>query len=449
MPTQELVKTKRPAEVFGHHPSTGRVMPAGLRANVRQIEASRGVRPAVNEAQISESDQSVCRLGLYVHIPFCLTKCTYCDFNTYAGIENMVGDVVNSLDTELRIWSSRPDITEFSSVFFGGGTPSYIPPAAIRRLTDTARTQVGIADRAEVTIEANPDDVRRDTLIQWRDAGINRLSIGVQSFEDDLLSSLSRRHSARDALDAIYLARNSGFDNTSIDLMYGLPNQTLMVWTDTLNTAIDLGLPHISLYCLQIEPSTPMHHSVKSGALPIPDDDLAADMYELAMDSLDDAGYEHYEISNWCLPDMRCAHNVGYWQNSNYLGIGPGAHSNLAGTRFWNVKSPKAYINAIRDTNKAPIPRIPEVAPNSIAVEDVEPTSDAMQMAETMMLGLRLREGISFAEFRRRFGIGLREVFTNEIADLCELGLIEIEDERVRLTRRGRMLGNEVFQQFV
>ena len=403
----------------------------------------------VGKTQLRASDLVDSRLGLYIHIPFCLTKCTYCDFNTYAGIESMVSDVVDSLDTELRIWSSRPDITEFSTIFFGGGTPSYIPPADIQRLMDTARTQVGIADRAEVSLEANPDDVRRDALIQWRDAGVNRLSIGVQSFDDDLLESLSRRHSASDALDAIRLARSSGFDNTSIDLMYGLPNQTLKVWADTLNTAIALRLPHISLYCLQIEPSTPMHHSVETGSLPMPDDDLAADMYELAMDSLSDAGYEHYEISNWCLPDMRCVHNLGYWRNAQYLGIGPGAHSSLAGTRFWNLKSPKAYINAVRDASQASSQRVPKVAPRSVAVEDVELTSDTMRMAETMMLGLRLREGISLAGFNRRFGIDVRDVYRDEISTLSDLRLIEIDDSNVRLTRRGRLLGNEVFQRFV
>ena len=413
------------------------------------MEVSEIVREVVGETHVSEPDQTDSRLGLYIHIPFCLTKCTYCDFNTYAGIESMVGDVVDSLDTELRIWARRPDITEFSSVFFGGGTPSYIPAAAIQRLINTARTQVGTTNHAEVTLEANPDDVSRDKLIRWREAGINRLSIGVQSFDDDLLDSLSRRHSASDALDAIQLARASGFNNTSIDLMYGLPHQTLGIWTDTLNTAIELRLPHISVYCLQIEPSTPMHHNIESGSLPMPDDDLAADMFELAMDALGDAGYEHYEISNWCLPEMRCAHNLGYWLNSRYLGIGPGAHSNLGGCRFWNVKSPKAYINAIRGTGNAPKLRYPEPATNSVAVDDVEVTSDAMRMAETMMLGLRLSEGVSFAGFARRFGVSMMEVYCVEISALSDLGLVEIDYDRLRLTRRGRLLGNEVFQRFV
>lgn len=418
-------------------------------ADADLLEVGEAVNAANGKTRVGDSVQADERLGLYIHIPFCLTKCTYCDFNTYAGIESMTSEVVDALDAELRLWSRRPDITEFRTVFFGGGTPSYIPSAAVERLLDTARTCVGVSDFAEITLEANPDDVQPDKLIHWRRAGVNRLSIGVQSFNDALLQSLSRRHSADDALAAINLARDHGYENLSIDLMYGLPNQTLKDWTTTLNVAIGLGPPHLSLYCLQIEPSTPMHRSVTAGVLPTPDDDLAADMYELAMDSLGDAGYEHYEISNWCFPNMRSAHNLGYWQNSRYLGIGPGAHSSLGGSRLWNVKSPKAYVDAINRARESSELRHPDIAPSAMAIEDLEVTSDATRMAETMMLGLRLREGIAMADFRRRFNLELRDIYKDEIADLRDLGLIEIAESRVRLTRRGRLLGNEVFQRFV
>ena len=399
--------------------------------------------------QVGEHDPRDKRLGLYIHIPFCFTKCTYCDFNTYAGIENMVDEVVDSLDTELRLWCRRPDVAEFSTVFFGGGTPSYIPAPAIKRLLNTARTCAGVSDAAEVTLEANPDDVQPEKLMQWQEAGVNRLSIGVQSFNDPLLESLSRRHSADDALAAISLARDFGFDNISIDLMYGLPNQSLETWTETLKVAIALRLPHLSLYCLQIEPSTPMHQSVLSGSLPTPDDDLAADMYEMAMDYLGDAGYEHYEISNWCFPNMQSDHNLGYWQNSQYIGIGPGAHSHLDGSRFWNVKSPRAYVNAICHACDSSKSAFPDITRGSVAIEDVESISKATRMSETMMLGLRLREGVSLAEFRRRFNLDLQDAYEHEISDIINLGLIEVADNSLRLTRHGRLLGNEVFQRFV
>ena len=388
-------------------------------------------------------------IGLYIHIPFCAAKCTYCDFNTFAGIEPLMPAVVDALETELTLWSTRGDIPEWATVFFGGGTPSYLPATDIQRLIETASANYGIARDAELTLEANPDDISATKLASWQQAGINRLSIGIQSFNDTILRTLSRRHSSHDALNAVQDARQAGFRNISIDLMYGLPNQTLDDWNETLRIAADLNLPHLSLYCLQIERNTPMLVSVQTGQLPTPDDDLAADMYEAAMDALDAAGYEHYEISNWCLPGHRSRHNLGYWKNRPYLGIGPGAHSNLADTRFWNMKPPKQYVEAIRGANNRAAIDTASVSPGTMAVDDVEHTPFETQMAETMMLGMRLREGIRFDEFHRRFGRDVRSVYPAEVRELSEHGLITVDEERVRLTRRGKSLGNEVFQRFV
>ena len=388
-------------------------------------------------------------LGLYVHIPFCATKCTYCDFNTYAGIEHTIGSVVDAIDAELRLWSDRTDIDEFSTVFFGGGTPSYVPHTAIGRLLDTAHSHVGVAEKAEITLEANPDDVNGDSLSAWHDSGVNRLSIGIQSFDDTLLVTLSRRHSSEEALSAVQKARDAGFSNMSIDLMYGLPNQTLEAWNATLDIAIDLQLPHLSLYGLQIEPNTPLERSVAIGATPRPDDDLAADMYELAMDLLGVNGYCHYEISNWCMPNMQSAHNLGYWRNCRYLGVGPGAHSNLKDARFWNQKSPTRYVDAIDQSASNPASDLTQLNPGLLAVEDVEPATRSTRMAETMMLGLRLSEGVSLDDFARRFNVDLREEWATEVGELQELGLVEQIRGCLRLTRLGRMLGNEVFEKFV
>ena len=384
-----------------------------------------------------------------MHIPFCATKCTYCDFNTFAGIEHKIGSVVDAIDTELRHWSGRSDVNEFSTVFFGGGTPSYVPPRAIDQLLETAYSHVGVAENAEITLEANPDDINGDSLAAWREFGINRLSIGVQSFDDTLLDAISRRHSGDDALSAVKLARNAGFSNMSIDLMYGLPNQTFEAWNKTLEIAIALQLPHLSLYCLQIEPNTPLERSVASGDTPRPDDDIAADMYELAMDALGPNGYCHYEISNWCLPNMRSAHNLGYWRNYRYLGVGPGAHSNLKDARFWNLKSPTRYVEAIQQAVSAPTPELTELKPGLLAVEDVEPATKSSRMSETMMLGLRLSEGISLDDFARTFDVDLRDEWATEVRELQELGLVEQNRGYIRLTRLGRMLGNEAFEKFV
>ena len=404
---------------------------------------------AINPSLPVATTPEVSSIGLYVHIPFCYTKCTYCDFNTYAGIEHLMEGVIDALDSELHQWSSHCQINEFGTVFFGGGTPSYIPPTSISRLLNTAGSCYGISADAEITIEANPDDIDIDRIIAWHEAGVNRLSIGVQSFNDAILTALSRRHSAEDALEAIQLARRYGISNVSIDLMYGLPQQSLADWKATLDRAIELRLPHLSLYCLQIEPNTPMAHSVAIGNLPRPDDDLAADMYEFAMDSLAIVGYDHYEISNWCLPGMRSAHNLGYWRNSTYLGVGPGAHSSLEGTRFWNVKSPKTYTNAIKRAASTPFASSTRITQGMVAIEGLETTSKAMQMSETMMLGLRLREGVSISSFNRRYQVDLLDLWSQEIGRLSDQGLVESDNGWLRLTRRGRLLGNEVFLQFV
>ncbi len=374
-------------------------------------------------------------IALYVHIPFCLSKCNYCDFNTYEGIENLMPSFVDALVAEIDLWTARLDGPEITSIFFGGGTPSYLRAESIARVMEAIDASAYVAPNAEITLEANPDDVDAVKSASWIDAGFNRISIGVQSFHDPLLGALSRRHSADDASDAVATARDAGFGDINIDLMYGLPNQSSSMWETTLRRAVDLETEHLSLYGLQIEPGTPLHRDVNRGTLPTPGDDLAADMYELAIETLDDAGYEHYEISNWAKPGHRSEHNLAYWLNKPYLGLGPGAHSSMSNCRFANMKSPRRYINT--------------VAEGSIAVDFTEITSSDMAMSETMMLGMRLAEGVSATEFRDRFGRSLESVYGSEIRWLERSGLVEHAGDRIRLTDRGKLLGNTVFEQFI
>ena len=374
-------------------------------------------------------------IALYVHIPFCLSKCNYCDFNTYEGIENLMPSFVDALVAEIHLWTARLDGPEITSIFFGGGTPSYLPAESIARVMEAIDASASVAPNAEITLEANPDDVDAVKSASWIDAGFNRISIGVQSFHDPLLGALSRRHSSDDASDAVATARDAGFGSINIDLMYGLPNQSSSMWETTLRRAVELETEHLSLYGLQIEPGTPLHRDVHRGTLPTPSDDLAADMYELAIETLDDAGYEHYEISNWAKPGHRSEHNLAYWLNKPYLGVGPGAHSSMSGCRFANMKSPRRYINT--------------VAEGSIAVDFTEITSSDMAMSETMMLGMRLAEGVSATEFRERFGRSLESVYGSEIRWLERSGLVERAGDRIRLTDRGKLLGNTVFEQFI
>ena len=388
-------------------------------------------------------------IAVYVHIPFCLSKCNYCDFNTYEGIESLMPTFVNALSSEIDLWGKRLHRPDVSTVFFGGGTPSYLPAESISRLLMRLCEATNIAPSAEITLEANPDDVNSENADAWLDAGFNRISIGVQSFNEQILHALSRRHDSKQAVSAVATARSAGFENISIDLMFGLPNQSLTTWENSLRRAIELKTDHLSLYGLQIEPGTPLQRYVLRGSLPKPDDDLAADMYEMAMDHLHEAGYEHYEISNWCRPGFRSHHNLAYWLNQPYLGVGPGAHSSLMGRRFANMKSPRRYISAISSAEHTDKSGSAPISEGFIAVDFLEATSPEMAMAETMMLGMRLSEGVTKSEFKQRFDIAMCDVYGTAISNLVATGLIEDDGDRIRLTRRGKLLGNVVFEAFI
>ena len=393
-------------------------------------------------------------IALYVHIPFCETKCPYCDFNTYAKIESLIPDYVAALRTEIELWGGLLQGPAVRTVFFGGGTPSYLPSGDISALMATISGSFTIQEDAEITLEANPGDFTSDKLNDFLDAGINRLSIGVQSFDDGLLNLLGRRHSAADAMEAYRMAHGAGFDNVSIDLMYGLPHQTVDHWRETLARTADLHPPHVSLYALTLEGGTPMEHSVTKGTLPTPDPDLAADMYAMAEHDLSALGYRHYEISNWAADGKLGLHNIVYWRNEPYLGVGPGAHSSLASHRFSNLKPPREYVrrlqghsgssgslNGSREDDYAAIRSMP-------VVDTIEFIDRRLEMAETMMLGLRLDTGVSVSEFDARFGVSPIGVYREELAELQPTGLVETVDGSVRLTDRGRFLSNEVFVRF-
>ena len=390
-------------------------------------------------------------MALYVHIPFCETKCPYCDFNTYAKIESLIPGYTSALMAEIEIWGSMLGKPPVHTVFFGGGTPSYIPAERIALLTTTIRQSFDIDDRAEITLEANPGDCNAAKLASYRDIGINRVSIGMQSFDDELLRLLGRRHSAAEAVSAYRTAQDAGFDNISIDMMYGLPYQTLDSWRRTLDQAANLHPQHISLYALTLEGGTPMEHSVTTGRLPTPDPDLAADMYEMAEDELGAAGYRHYEISNWAMEGRQSRHNLAYWRNEPYLGVGPGAHSSLGGHRFSNLKPPREYIRRLENHGGPPIATDgrdddPAAAIRSSPVVDfVEVIDRRTEMVETMMLGLRLDVGISIREFESRFGESPFALYEEELEEVALAGLVEMIDGRIRLTTRGRFLSNEVF----
>ena len=404
-----------------------------------------------NLAQIEHNPPSYERgMGLYVHIPFCQTKCAYCDFNTYERIEDQIPNYVGALMNEIKAWSdllSRPPVR---TIFLGGGTPSYLPIDNIEQILSTIHSSYKVDESAEITLECNPGDVTLERAYGWIGANINRVSMGVQSFNDGLLALLGRRHTANEAKRAFSTLRKAGFRNQSLDLIYGLPHQSARQWSDTLNEAIALGPDHISLYSLQIEEGTPLAVDVKKGKYPIPDDDLAADMYEEAQRRLATNGFLQYEISNWSKPGMESQHNVIYWLNEPYLGVGAGAHSWLNGQRFSNLKSPPRYMTAVRK-NYQKIRQDPIATMRTPfgPVEQVDATTPAIDIGETMMMGMRLNAGVSHKRFERRFGAPLNIIFSRELDRLVSLNLIEITDEGVQLSDKGRLLGNEVFAEFI
>jgi oxygen-independent coproporphyrinogen-3 oxidase len=380
-------------------------------------------------------------LSLYIHIPFCDHKCSYCDFNSYAGLERLMPAFTDALVHELRVWSAEIRGRPVPTVFFGGGTPSLMPLPSLERILAALHEEYALERDAEITLEANPGTVDEDYLCGLRGLGVNRLSIGVQSLDDGELRALDRIHDAATALRAFEAARAAGFDNVNLDLIFGIAGQTSAGWEATLTRALALAPEHLSLYALTIEEGTPLAAQIARGLAPEPDGDLQAAMYERTEDLLAAAGYEHYEISNWCRPGRACRHNLVYWQDGDWLGVGPGAHSHLDGRRFAVMRSPGGYIRSAMQAPRpgvSPRERMPQI--------DFEECPDAATArADAAILALRLARGLDGADFERRFGVTLREAFGDALAESEALGLVEWDGPVVQLTRRGRLLSNEVF----
>ena len=323
-----------------------------------------------------------------------------------------------------------------SSIYFGGGTPSLLSVEQVGDILTTINSLFAVDKEAEVTIEANPGTISMIYLTAIRALGVNRLSLGMQSLNDGELALLGRIHTGAEARDAVRFARNAGFANLSLDLIYGLPGQTLLDWQNTLNEVIAFSPDHLSLYALSLEADTPMWRAIKGNHLPDIDDDLVADQYELAEDLLSSQGYYHYEISNWSKEKRECQHNITYWKNLPYLGLGVGAHSYLDGHRLANTQSIDKYLAAFSGN----LQLVPDMD------EEISPE---LQLAETVILGLRLCDGIGVDNIRSRFGTDLLEHYRQEVEDLVGWGLLEYADRHIELTRRGRLLSNEVFWRFL
>lgn len=368
-------------------------------------------------------------IGIYIHIPFCIHKCSYCDFNSYAGLDRLTEDFCDALIREIR--DMRDVDREVKTVFFGGGTPTYLNSERLVSILNALRDVYPFTEDAEITSESNPANSDIERFKGLHEGGFNRLSIGVQSFDDRILRIAERQHTSEEAKAAMSFARATGFENVNLDLIFALPEQSLNDWGASLDEVINQKPEHVSTYALSIEDGTRFAKMNRNHTLLQVDEDSELEMYEMAIARLEKAGYQHYEVSNFSLPGKEARHNLIYWRNEEYLGFGPGAVSFLNGRRWMNEKRPSSYI---RKVNKG----------ESLAVED-ETLTQLEAMAETLILGLRLRSGISLNMIKDRFGVDPKIHYAKLISELIEDEFAVIDDDILSLTHKGLLFSNDVF----
>jgi oxygen-independent coproporphyrinogen III oxidase len=383
-------------------------------------------------------------LSLYIHIPFCHTKCTYCAFNTYTNLNHLIEPFVAALAREIVVVGQSQPKQPLHTIYIGGGTPSLLNQQQIEYILDAVFTHFEVLPNAEISMESNPGDLTQDYLTAVRATGINRLSIGMQSANARELELFARRHDITAVISAVKVAYASGFQNLNLDLIYGIPDQSLADWRHSLDTVLTMQPQHISLYALGLEEGTPLQSWVAHGRLSQPDDDGAVDMYDLATAMLGAAGYVQYEISNWSKPGYECQHNLQYWRNLPYPAFGPGAHGYAGGIRYSTILSPQRYIKALSQIHEQ------FIFPLSPATDQFTTVDRDTEIAETLIMGLRLTsEGIQRKNFMERFGIDVVDLHQPTIEYFANYGLLFVDDSVVRLTQEGRLLSNVVFRELV
>ena len=368
------------------------------------------------------------QLSIYLHFPFCKRKCYYCDFNSASGQEGLVPDYVEALISEMQ--SYLPQRRHLSSIYFGGGTPSYLPVEELVKVMNYIKAHFLISTQTEITLELNPGTIGVEDLIFLKEAGFNRLSIGLQAAQDRLLESIGRIHTWSEFNEVFELSREIGFTNLGVDLIFGLPDQSLADWEETLRKVVALNPEHISAYGLQLESGTKLAELVSDGILKLPTEDEVVAMMRLAMGYLPSQGYEQYEISNYARSGFSSVHNLGYWCGRDYLGFGSGAYSTIYGERRANLKDAQEYISLLKDNNSVVATR-ENIGPDIAVVENV-------------MLGLRLRSGINSEKLKTKYGVDLLTLAADEIHRFEADGLLRVRDGRMILTDDGILLSNRV-----
>lgn len=374
--------------------------------------------------------------AVYIHIPFCATKCHYCDFTAYVVEGQPVDDYIDALEKEIEMTVRDAPPGQLESIFIGGGTPTVLTPVQMKKMLDIIQTY--FPDRSpaiEYTMEANPGTTTPELLAVIRDGGVNRLSFGAQTFEPHLLREIGRSHGVSEITTSVKEARTAGISNISLDLMFGLPNQSLDQMRDTLERAVALSPDHFSCYSLKVEEGTLFYHLEERGQLPLPDEEVEYGMYQLIRDYLLQQGYAQYEVSNFSKQGKESKHNSTYWKNEPYYGFGAGAHGYVHGTRHVNVKGISEYVGRI-DRGERPI-----LQQEKIPLQE--------QMENYFILGLRLLEGVSLQQFKQQYGQPADHVFGDVIKTLVDKQFLRVEGDTIRLTEQGLLFGNDVFVQFL
>ena len=372
------------------------------------------------------------RVALYIHIPFCIKKCLYCDFHSFRFDLSLIYRYTQALIRELKLFLS----TDYSvkTIYLGGGTPSILPVEALEEIVRTIYGSFKSDDNIEFTIEVNPGTVNEEKLRLYKTLGINRISIGIQSLKEEELKILGRIHSGKEALEALDTAINVGFTNINVDLIYGIPNQTLESWRYTLQEVLKRNPTHMSVYGLMYEPGTPLYKALIRNKIKPMSEDLEIEIFKATQEILSTYGLGWYEISNYAKDGYECRHNLTYWRGEDYLGFGPSAHSLFGNTRYSNTPNIKAYIELL-DRGKSP----------KVWEERLSPLEKAKEL---IILGLRLREGVSLCDVYRRTGIDVGRIFSENIERLISYGLLYKKEDKIQLTERGRLLANLVFEEF-
>lgn len=384
---------------------------------------------------------SVSADAVYIHVPFCVRKCGYCDFYSLAGNQKLIPDYIAALKNEIRAAASlgKPSKGQLlRSIYFGGGTPNLLPSEKIGEVIELIDDHIGLAEDCEITLEANPETLDQYKINHLADFGINRLSVGLQAVQNNLLKSIGRMHTAEDFKNAVLFASEAGIDNISADLMLGLPGQSIEDLDESISYVLSLPIKHVSCYSLIIEPDTPFFDMYSNNTELLPDDEMERKMYHHMIKRLAAAGMPLYEISNAAVPGYESRHNLVYWHAREYYGFGPSAHSYLAGVRRGNPGDIHKYINTWKIENQP--------FAGAIELERVDETS---MQREMLMLGLRLLDGVSFAQFRERFGTDMKQIFNCQLQMLEQKDLIYIDEKSVRLSEKGLDFANQVFMEFV